>query len=158
MFLMVTGARHGAITGESTDKSHKDEIEVLRWSWGMKAQPALGTGESTGRSSVSDLKIVKRVDRASPSLLNALRTNEPIDKAVLTLRKGGGDPLEYLKITIERGRVTSLTVDAGSVKGESGVIEEVCFSFNKIKIVYTPQGADGRALGGVTYESEWGPS
>ena len=38
----------------------------------------------------------------------ALRTNEPIQKAVLTLRKAGKGQLEYLKITIEQGRVTSL--------------------------------------------------
>ena len=45
--------------------------------------------------------------------MSALRSNELIIKAVLTLRKAGKSPLDYLKITIEQGRVTGLSIDAG---------------------------------------------
>ena len=83
MFLMVKGARHGLIKGESQDDKHKGEIEVVSWSWGMQARPRLGSGTATGRATINDLKIVKRVDSASMALMSALRTNEPIQKAVL---------------------------------------------------------------------------
>ena len=66
-----------------------------------------------GKAIVRELKIVKRVDSASTPLMSALRTNEMITKAVLTLRKAGKTQLEFLKITIEQGRVTALTVEAG---------------------------------------------
>src|SRR6476469_6595478 len=112
MFLMVKGAKHGLIKGESQDDQHKGEIEVLSWSWGMQGRPTLGGGAATGKATMHDLKIVKRVDSASTALMQALRTNEVIQKAVLTLRKAGKSQLEYLKITIEQGRVTALTVDA----------------------------------------------
>ena len=59
---------------------------------------------------------MKRVDSASTALMLALRTNEPIQKAVLTLRKAGKSQVEYLKVTIEQGRVTSLTVDAAVMR------------------------------------------
>src|SRR5919204_3930169 len=78
MFLLVKGAKTGLIKGESNDRKHKDEIEVLRWSWGMQARPSLGGGLATGKASVNDLKIVKRVDKASTALMSALRTNEVI--------------------------------------------------------------------------------
>jgi type VI secretion system secreted protein Hcp len=155
MFLMVKGAKHGVIKGESPDGKHKDEIEVLSWSWGMAANTRLGGGTATGKATINDLRIVKRVDSASTALMLALRTNEPIQKAVLTLRKAGKSQLEYLKITIEQGRVTALTVEAGDLSGSADIFERVSFSFNKIEVEYVPQGKDGLPQGGMTFSDQW---
>lgn len=155
MFLMVKGAKHGLIKGESQDADHKGEIEVLSWSWGMQGRPHLGGGGATGKATINDLKIVKRLDSASTALMLALRTNEQIQKAVLTLRKAGKGQLEYCKVTIEQGRVTSLTVEAGDTSGSPEVLEKVSFSFNKIEVEYVPQGKDGLPQGGMTYADQW---
>lgn len=160
MFLMIKGAQHGVIKGESQDVQHKDEIEVLSWSWGMQGKASLGGGTATGKATMHDLKIVKRVDSASTALMLALRTNEPITKAVLTLRKAGKTQLEYMKVTIEQGRVMSLTIDGGdsdgtNAPGGAGEIERVTFSFNKIEVEYVPQGKDGLPKGGMTFSDQW---
>ena len=155
MFLMVKGAKHGLIKGESQDDQHKGEIDVLSWSWGMQAKASIGGGTATGKATINDLRIVKRVDSASTALMLALRTNEQILKAVLTLRKAGTGKVEYLKITIENGRVTSLTVDAGDSSGSPDVVEHVSFSFNKIEVEYVPQGKDGLPQGGMTFADQW---
>jgi type VI secretion system secreted protein Hcp len=78
MFLMVKGAKHGVIKGESQDTAHKGEIDVLSWSWGMQGRPSLGGGGASGKATINDLKIVKRLDSASTALMGALRTNEQI--------------------------------------------------------------------------------
>ncbi len=156
MFLMVKGAKCGLIKGEAQDDIHKGEIEVLRWSWGMQAKSSLGGGVATGKASVRELRVVKRIDSASTALMSALRSNEPIQKAVLTLRKAGKTQLEFLKITIEQGRVTSLDVEGGDANGGTDVLENVAFSFNKINVEYVPQGKDGQALGGTIYSDQWG--
>jgi type VI secretion system secreted protein Hcp len=155
MFLSVKGARSGEIKGEAQDSSHKNEIEVLAWSWGMQGKPSLGGGTATGKATIRELRITKRVDKASTALMSALRTNEVIKEAKLTLRKIGKSPLEYLKITIEDGRVMSLDIEAGDVAGSPGLLEKVSFSFNKISIEYVPQGQDGHALGSTTFEDQW---
>jgi type VI secretion system secreted protein Hcp len=155
MFLMVKGAKHGLIKGESQDDQHKGEIEVVSWSWGMQAKPSLGGGVATGKASILELKVVKKVDSSSTALMAALRTNEQIQKAVLTLRKSGTQPLEYLKVTIEQGRVTSLTIQAGDRDGSSEIVENVSFSFNKITVDYVPQGKDGLAQGGMSFTDQW---
>ncbi|HWK12723.1 MAG TPA: type VI secretion system tube protein Hcp [Vicinamibacterales bacterium] len=158
MFLSVNGARAGAIAGEAQDSSHKNEIEVLGWSWGMQGHRDLGGGgAATGKATIRELRVLKRVDKASTALMSALRTNEQI-KATLTLRKAGKSPLEYLKISIEEGRVNSLEIEAGDVSGSSTLVERVSFTFNKISVEYTPQGQDGRALGGTTFVDQWTPS
>ena len=158
MFLMVKGAKHGLIKGESQDDQHKGEIEVLSWSWGMQGKPSLGGGGASGKATINELKIVKRVDSASTALMRALRTNESIQKAVLTLRKTGKTQLEYLKITIEEGRVVSLDIEAGDTSGSSTLVERVSFSFNKIEVEYMPQGRDGQPQGGMTFQDQWGDS
>jgi len=155
MFLMVKGAKHGLIKGESQDDQHKGEIDVVSWSWGMQAKPTLGGGNASGKATINDLRIVKRVDSASTALMLALRTNEPIQKAVLTLRKAGKSQLEYMKVTIEQGRVTALTIDGGDPSGNSEVVERVSFSFNKIEVEYVPQGKDGLPQGGLTFADQW---
>jgi len=162
MFLMVKGAKHGLIKGESQDTQHKGEIDILSFSWGMQAKSNVATGVATGRASVHDLKIVKKVDSASTALMLALRTNEPIQKAVLTVRKAGKDQLEYLKITIEQGRVTALDIDKidarGALTDSPELFERVSFSFNKIEVEYVPQGSDGLPQGGMTFADQWSDS
>ena len=155
MFLMVKGAKNGLIKGESQDDQHKGEIDVVSWSWGMQGKSAVGGGVATGKATINDLRIVKRVDSASTALMLALRTNEPIQKAVLTLRKAGKGQLEYLKITIEQGRVVSLTIDTVETSGSPEIYEKVSFSFNKIEVQYVPQGKDGLPQGGMTFADQW---
>jgi type VI secretion system secreted protein Hcp len=155
MFLMVKGAKHGLIKGESQDSTHKGEIEVMSWSWGMQTRRDVVTGAPAGKAAMHDLKVVKKVDSASTGLMQALRNNETIQKAVLTLRKAGKEQLEYLTITIENGRVTSLTIDGGDSSGSPDVVERVSFSFNKIVVEYVPQGKDGLGQGGMSFEDQW---
>jgi type VI secretion system secreted protein Hcp len=155
MFLMVKGAKHGVIKGESQDSDHMGEIDVLSWSWGMQGRPSLGGGGASGKATINDLKITKRLDSASTALMLALRTNEPIQKAVLTLRKAGKGQLEYFKITIEQGRVTSLAIEAGSLTGSPEVVEKVSFSFNKLDVEYVPQGKDGQVQGSMMFSDQW---
>ena len=44
-FLKIDG-----IKGESGDSKHKDEIDVLSWSWGETQQGASGQGRTTSRA------------------------------------------------------------------------------------------------------------
>jgi type VI secretion system secreted protein Hcp len=155
MFLKVKGIRTGPINGEANDQKHKDEIEVLSWSWGMQGKPSLGGGIATGKSSLSDLKITKRVDKASTALMVALRTNEQIQEALLTIRKAGTGQLEYLKIKIEDGRVTSLVIEGGDESGGAQLVERISFSFNKISVEYVPQGPDGQPRGSTSFQDQW---
>src|SRR4026208_249168 len=134
MFLRVNGARHGQISGEAHDEKHKNEVEVLGWSWGMQGKASLGGGGATGKATMRELKIIKRGDKASTARLAALRTREAIKTAVLTVRKSGKTPLEYFTIKIEDGRVMSLDIEAGDESSSSRLVEEVTFSCNQTRI------------------------
>ena len=154
MFLKLEGQRFGVIKGESQDGKHKDEIDVLAWSWGMTSRTQMSGGGLAGKSQVNELNVCKRVDSASVPLMSALRNNEEIKKGVLTVRKAGKTAHEYLKITIEKGRLTSLNVRSGEGASPAELWEDVSFTFQSIAVDYVPQGADGQPRGGMQFETE----
>jgi type VI secretion system secreted protein Hcp len=156
MFLRVEGARQGAIKGEASDPAHKDEIEVKSWSWGM--QGGLVHGMAAAETTLHELKVVKHVDSATTALMSSLRNNELIKQAVLTVRKAGGaEAVEYLKITLDKARITSLFTRSGEEEDPSVLTEELSIAFAKVTVEYQPQGPDGARRGGMLFEAEIGP-
>ena len=87
------------LKGEAQDKAHKDEIDVLTWNWGMSNSGSAhaGGGSGTGKVSVNDLTFTKYIDKSSSDLMLACCNGKHFDNAVLTVRKAGEQPLEYLK-------------------------------------------------------------
>lgn len=153
MFLKIDGVRQGAIKGDAQDAAHRDEIDVVSWSWGMQGNYI--HGQASGRTTVQELRAVKRVDRATTALMSALRNSEVLKEAVLTVRKAGGaDPVEYLKITMEKARITAIATQSGMLGGVPELTEEVSIAFSKLVVDYMGQGADGAPRGNSSFEMD----
>ena len=146
IFLKING-----IDGESQDSSHKNEIEVLAWDWNIEQQSTMhaGSGGGAGKATVSDLSFEHFIDRASPNLMKYCLTGKHINEAVLVVRKAGGNPLEYLKLTMTDVLVTKVA-PRGSVQDEVRMREKVALAFSKIKQEYVVQNAQGGSGGAVT--------
>src|SRR5688572_29662933 len=99
MFLIIEDKK---VKRESRDKTHKDAIDVLAWSWGMSQSGSMhsGGGGGSGKVAVHDISITKYIDRSSPDLLKACCDGSHYKNAKLIIRKSGGTPLEYLIITM----------------------------------------------------------
>jgi len=136
------------VKGEATDDKHKDEIEVLSWSFGAHQTGGGHTtgGLGTGKVNVSDIHFTHLVDKASADLFLACCTGKHFDKALLTVRKAGGDnkALEYLKYTLEHVFVTSVQTQ-GTGHGGEHANESVSLNFKKVTVEYTPQTEKGAA-------------
>jgi type VI secretion system secreted protein Hcp len=144
MFLKLTDVK-----GEAQDKAHKEEIDVLAWSWGMSQSGTMhaGGGGGGGKVSVQDISITKWLDKSSPVLMQYCSTGKQFTDAVLTVRKAGGDsPLEYLVITMKDVLVSSLST--GGSGGEDRLTENATLNFSQYKVEYQPQKPDGTADGG----------
>ena len=146
IFLKLDG-----VDGESQDGSHKDEIELLSWNWDMTQSGAMhsGSGGGAGKAQVGDLQFHHRLDRASPNLMRMCLTGKHISKAVLTVRKAGGEPLDYLKLTMEDVLVTSVSPSVQSAQAEQGQ-EQVRLSFAKVTQEYQVQNQQGGPGGTIT--------
>lgn len=145
IFIKLTG-----IEGESNDSAHKNEIDVLNWSWSMSQDSIMhtGSGGGSGKATVADLSFEHYLDRASPNLMKFCLTGKHIAEAKLTLRKAGGNPLEYLKLTMTDVVITK--VQPSGANTDQGIIEQVHLSFAKVKQEYTVQNQQGGSGGAVT--------
>jgi len=141
-FLKLDG-----VQGESTDAKHRDEIEVLSFSFGVSQAGGAptGGGGGAGKASFTDLHFVARTQKSSPRLFVACASGEHFKQAVLTLRKAGGKQQEYLTLTFSEVRVSSFQ-EAGSADGDEGPLDQVTLGYGKIAIEYRPAGPKG-ALG-----------
>lgn len=152
MFLRIEGSRQGLVRGESLDQSHLGEIDVMSWSWGMDS-PGDAFGLPTGRTNMELLRVSKRVDSATTALMSALRNNEVIRKAVLTVRKAGDEALAYLTITVENARLVHQRVMGGEGADSSILSEELALSFQKVTVEYVPQVRTGGGRGTNSFET-----
>lgn len=152
MFLKLTGQKTGAINGESNDKTFANQIDVVDWSWGISAPSAVG-GSKTGRRQLQDLKIVKRVDKASTALMSVMCTNELLTNAVLTVRKAGGaTALPYFVMTLTKARVSDYSVQTDvNEQGAPVLTEHLALSFVTVQIDYTPQSGSGSGGGATSF-------
>ncbi len=138
IFLKVDG-----IKGEATDVNHKDEIEVLSWSWGVAQVPLpSGGGGASGKASVSEFVVGKLVDKASPNLLRSCLTGKHIREVELTQRRAGGGKTNFLRITLKDARISSMS-DAAAGEGTRPT-ESVSIAFGKVIYEYIPQKPNGQ--------------
>lgn len=150
MYLDLTFARSGKVKGESVDEGKKEQIQLRGWSWGMHASSAMGGGGQSSKATIDELRVRKHIDRSSTAIMSGLRNNDEVKKAVVTVRKAGGTQVDYLTITMEKGRITSYTVDTDGPTP----VEQLSFSFRKISVEYKDQRGDGGGGGASVFSDE----
>lgn len=149
MFLKI----EGEIEGESQDKVHKGEIDILAWSWGLSNSGSwhTGSGGGSGKANFQDISITKYVDKSSPILALYTANGDHFASAELIIRKAGKEPLEYMKIKMKKVLITS--VSTGGSGGEDRLTENVTLNFAQVDYLYKEQKPDGS--GGVEKTFKW---
>jgi len=142
MFLKIKD-----IPGESTDKSHSKEIDILSVLWSNAVPSSGGIAASTKLAPENLLSVTKSIDKSTPKLFEALATGKHIDEATLVVRKAGSTPVEYLKYTLQDIMVSSYSTSGSSDRPT----ESISFNYGKIEVQYTELNADG-TLGKVTVQ------
>lgn len=123
------------IEGESVHEAHKDEIDVLAWSWGLSTD---------GRNAcIEDIKLTKFTDKASPILLMNIARGIVYPTVILSMHQSdtGGGHADYIKILMERAEVSA--IDISHAGADDRPTETYSLNFEKITFEYTPQNADG---------------
>jgi type VI secretion system secreted protein Hcp len=143
-FLKIKG-----IEGESFDAKHKNEIDVLSWSWGQtqSGTHAVGGGGGAGKVSMQDFNFVMKVNKASPKLMLACASGDHIPEATLVCRKAGKEQQEFLTIKLSDCLVSSF--QTGGSAGSDFETESVSLNFAKIQYEYRAQKADGTLDGAI---------
>jgi len=147
MFLKIEG-----VEGESKDKAHGKEIDVLFLNWSSAMQASRAGAAGTSKANVEDISVTKYIDKATPKLFESLATGKHIAEAKIVVRSTGGNPVEYLKYTLRDVMITSYSTGAS---GEDRPTESISFNYGKIEVEYTELNPDGTP-GKVTVQG-WDP-
>ena len=139
MFLKL-----GDIKGESIDDKHKDEIEILSFSFGVSQTLVTGGGGGggTGKVQMQDFRVVKNVDTASPDLFDAVCSGKHIQEGVFTVRRAGHkESGDFYKVSFENVLISS--VGPGGNTNESVPMEQLSLNFASVKIEVRRQSTRG---------------
>jgi type VI secretion system secreted protein Hcp len=145
----------GTIKGESAATKHKEEIELLSWSWGASNPTTIvGSGMSAGKVSMSDLSFTKHVDKASPKLLEMCVNGKHAEDATLYCSKqtGGKTPDDFLTLKFKEVYVSSF--QTGGSSGEDVGTESISITYGSINYDYKQQDKAGTltSAGAIEYD------
>lgn len=135
------------IKGESTDQKHKDTIEIQSWSWGATNSGSFrsGGGGGAGKVSFQDFHFTTKVNKASPLLFKRAAQGQHIKKAVLFVRKSGGNGGDYYVIKLSDVLVSSFETKPHE-SSDAVPMDHFSLNFAKIEFTYRPTLSNG-ALG-----------
>jgi type VI secretion system secreted protein Hcp len=144
-------AKLGDIKGESIDDKHKDEIEVLSFSWGVTNSGSMisGGGGGAGKATFQDLTIVHNIDKASPLLMKACATGSHLKEATITHRKAGRAQQEFLIVKMNDVMITSV-IHSGT--NDQPASESVSLAFAKVDLQYKAEKHDGSLDAGIHFK------
>jgi type VI secretion system secreted protein Hcp len=131
-FLKIDG-----IKGESLADKHKDEIDILSFSWGVsQTGTRYGGGGGEGKATFHDLSFVHKIDKSSPVLMQTCASGMHIKEATMVGEKssdrGGGQFLKYTFTDV----IISSYQDAASQAGD--VTNVAALRFASVKVEAAP--------------------
>jgi type VI secretion system secreted protein Hcp len=140
-YLIVDG-----IPGPSTSKS--GAIDILSFSFGASNTAVIGAGSSggearAGRANLSDVSVMKVLDKTSPLLFDHCVSGDYLKKVdILYDKPMGASQEDYFKIHMEDALITSVQLSGSS----ENPVESISFAFSKVKVSYNPE-EDGALKG-----------
>jgi type VI secretion system secreted protein Hcp len=144
-FLKVDG-----IQGESKADKHKDEIDIMSFSWGatQSGSFAAGGGGGAGKVSMQDFHFTMYHNKASPALMLACAQGDHIKSAILCCRKAGKQQQEFMKVTMSDCLVSSYQT-GGHGGADTIPTDQISLNFAKIEHEYKEQDEKGNLGGSV---------
>jgi type VI secretion system secreted protein Hcp len=129
------------VEGESTADRHAGEIDIESFTWGI-SQSSLLNCTTSARTAFQPILIVKRIDKSSPVLMQAVANGKHIARAVLSAERAGERPFTFSRITFGELVVAgySLGVGPGALP-----VDQFSLSYATIKFEYIQQRPDGGA-------------
>jgi len=136
-YLQIDG-----INGDSTDRNHKNWIDVDSFSWGLTMITSGSGGQSVGKVSFSDLAWTQPVDSSTPRWFIDVATGKHIGKVTLDVQRddarAGGQSFFQMIFTDTIG--TGLKVNG---TGDDLSADASMTSGATVKLRYRPQDPKG---------------
>ena len=145
MFLKLVGAE-----GESKDSQKASQFQIQGFKMNARSPHDASTGGATGKIRFTDLTIFTSIEKGTAKLFDMIGKNQKIPSAVLTCRKAGKEPFEFLRITLTDCFLSRVEIGTGGSEG--GDIIPPCefdIDFGKIEVMSMEQTEKGPTSGQV---------
>lgn len=146
-------AGHGSWPGEDDQKGREDSCLVHEFSSEVEIPVDLQSGQASGRRQHHPISLMKRIDKASPKLLQALCTNEVLTEVRFEFYRHDqmGKQEKYYTIKLEQAVLVEIkqwfppTTDP--TKSHYQHMETVSLMYRKIEWTWEK--------GGITSQDDW---
>ena len=144
VYLTIEG-----VEGEATAKGFEGQIVLESFQLGASNPTSIGAGMGAGAGMVelSEFMVSKQTDKSSVPMFLACCRGEHFPNAEVTIRKAGGEQVEFLKYKFDTIFVSSINWSGGA--GVEVPMETLTFAFATVEMSYTPQNADGTMGGAI---------
>jgi type VI secretion system secreted protein Hcp len=145
-FLKIEG-----IKGESLDKKHKDEIEILSFTQSFinTYDGAIGGGGGAGKVQCGAVTMMKSIDSSSPLLLKGVATGQHYKEAVITFRSGN-TASEYYVIRMQDLLISELSQTDSA--DPNRIFEKLVLNARSFEFKYSPTTVKGELGAPVSFK------
>jgi type VI secretion system secreted protein Hcp len=143
-YLKIDGVK-----GETTAKGLAEFMEISSFSFGASNPASVGSqggGSASGKVSLSSFNVLKRTDKASPTLFQMCCAGEHAASAEVQIRKSSGNDGEqatFIKYVFSEVYIDSVQW-SGAASGDTYPAESLSFSFGSVTVSYYPQDEKGK--------------
>ncbi len=134
--------------GSCTEKEHKDWIELQTLSWSASNSSSFqggsaNAGGGTGKTSISDIHMVKEMDKSTPKLFEFCTTGKALKKIKIECIRQGNNNKEF-EIELNDAIFNSYSVSDHAGSSEK-TQESISVTFAKVNYRTTQYKQDGSA-------------
>ena len=145
--------RFEGVVGEAKDGDHQGWSDIITFHQGQKLPiEGVGAARQVGPAGFDDISVIKRLDKASAKLAEAVCRGTryaTVDIDVTKMTESGG--VSYLKYRLKNVFVSSYNIVGSDSTLSSPPMEEVSLNFEEITMIYTERDIAGQSLGEVEY-------
>lgn len=152
-YATIEGETQGVIAGDVDDVGHENSIRIKGFGSSVSADFDMGNGVPTGALQHRPIRILKKIDPASPKLLQAMDTNEKLVLVTIEfIRPGGGGGEEHFyTVQLLNAYVVSILPSHSSQADDLAVEMNETVSLTYELMVVTWED------GSITGQTDWPP-
>lgn len=153
-YAKITGAIQGVIQGDQVGLTgltgSANTVQVFSTGFNLANPVGATPGQVTGKPIAGPLSFVKRFDRASPKLLRAAFTSEPLTVEIIWWMATTNGARQTTTIRLDNALVTNIDAAASLSGGNASGNEEVTLTYQRITLTVPTINGAGQVTGTTT--------
>lgn len=139
VFMTARGARQGDLQGGVTQRGREGSMQCARFESAIAVPRDSASGSAAARRQIEPVRCTKRVDRASPQLLSALLSNEPLTNVTFRFVQRSTTGVDAVVYTVVL--TNALVASVRQFLDDDGLAqEEVAFAYQQGTVTFEQGG------------------